>query len=182
MKRRETASGCPVGLGWGGNPINWGPMPECLGRFTGFALAWVSELNRQIFTGAMAELGLHTMHPAILVLLLAEGPMVQARISDRLRIDRATMVGLLNELEAQGLIERRPHPTDRRAFEVHVTEAGEQRTEAVARAGKAVNEQFYGVLTEEERRVFLSLLQRLATANSSRIPFTPDASDGDTEK
>jgi DNA-binding MarR family transcriptional regulator len=156
-------------------------MPEPLGRFTGFALSWVTDLNRQMFASAMADLGFLPAHPAILALLLYDGPMVQARLSDKLRIDRATMVGLLNDLEVKGLIERRSHPTDRRAFVVHITGEGTRCMEDIGTAAKAVNERFYGVLSEEEQQIFLTLLRRLATANTPRVPFTPEVSEGDTE-
>jgi MarR family transcriptional regulator, lower aerobic nicotinate degradation pathway regulator len=181
MRRRETMGGCPPEWAGADASLDWTPMPEPLGRFTGFALSWVTDLNRQMFASAMAELDLLPAHPAILVLLMVEGPMVQARLSDRLRIDRATMVSLLNGLEAQGLVERRPHPTDRRAFEVHITEAGEARMEDIGHAATAVNNRFYGTLSPEEQQVFLTLLRRLATANTPRVPFTSDAPGNDTE-
>ncbi|HKN62951.1 MAG TPA: helix-turn-helix domain-containing protein, partial [Gaiellaceae bacterium] len=52
------------------------------------------------------RLGLNPYHHAILALLDGSAPETQAEIADALGYDRGTMVGLLDELEARGLIER----------------------------------------------------------------------------
>ncbi|MDP4511385.1 MarR family transcriptional regulator [Nonomuraea sp. G32] len=57
---------------------------------------------------------------------LQNGPLVQARLSERLSVFKPVVVTLVNELEAMGLAERRPHPRDRRAVQVHLLPAGVQ--------------------------------------------------------
>jgi DNA-binding MarR family transcriptional regulator len=50
-----------------------------------------------------------------------------------LRIDRTTMVALLDDLEAKGYVARQRHPHDRRAFLVHPTDSGRlAKVDAVA--------------------------------------------------
>ncbi len=98
-------------------------------RWTGFMLAWIADLGGQEYAQALATIGIQPQHLAILTLLEAEGPLVQARIGERLSLVKHTIVTLLNELEAWGLAERRPHPTDKRAFLIHITSDGQQRIE-----------------------------------------------------
>lgn len=91
------------------------PIPDSLARWTGNLLYWVASLGGQYYAQVIAPLGLAPAQVAVLQVLDGEGVMRQARLTDRTRIDKATMVGLLNELEGQGLIERRASPNDKRA-------------------------------------------------------------------
>ena len=56
------------------------------------------------------RLGLNPYHHAILALLEGSAPETQAEIADALGYDRGTMVGLLDELEEQKLVERKRDP------------------------------------------------------------------------
>lgn len=136
--------------------------PVALARWTGFLLAWVAATGGQHYGKALSGLGLKDQHLGVLV-LLQDGPMVQARLSERLGVFKPVMVSLVNDLEAMGLVVRRRHPTDRRAVKVHLLEAGEQRIREAERVSARVSDDFFGVLTPEERRTFHALLTKLAT-------------------
>ncbi len=153
--------------------IDWEPMPECLSQSTGFVLHWVAKLAEQIYTNAVATIGLRPYQVATLQMLEAEGAIVQARLSDKLHIDKATMVTLLNELENQGLVERRPHPSDRRAFEIHLLEAGQQRVREAEKVSIAATKQFFSTLLPAEQQTLHKLLSQLATNYVS-----PSSSEG----
>jgi DNA-binding MarR family transcriptional regulator len=55
---------------------------------------------------------------------LARRPMSMGELADTLGIDRPNATVLVDDLEAQGLVRRRPHPTDRRAKVVETTRKG----------------------------------------------------------
>lgn len=152
----------------------WVAMPECLSRWTGFVLCWVANLGSQFYETAIAPLQLVPGQLAILTLLESDGAIVQARLGKRLRIDKATMVGLLNDLEQQGLVERRPHAHDRRAFEIHLLDLGRQRIQAAEEVSIAAMKQFFGALSEDEQQTLHSLLVRLATNSAALIPASCD--------
>ncbi|MFQ4135203.1 MarR family winged helix-turn-helix transcriptional regulator [Nodosilinea sp. PGN35] len=145
-------------------PLNWEPLPDCLGHWTGFVLHWVNELGAQYYARAMAPLGLRPLQVGILQVLAGEGPTRQARLGDKLRVDKATMVALLNDLEAQGLVERRPHPSDRRAYDIHLLAAGCDRLRAAEQASIAAASEFFAALTPAEQHTFNQLLRRIATS------------------
>ena len=62
---------------------------------------------------AVRELGLSARGVGVLTLILEREPMTQRALGSLLRIDRSTMVKLLDALEAKGFVERRRHPSDR---------------------------------------------------------------------
>lgn len=75
--------------------------------------------------------------------LLRDGPLVQARLSERLGVFKPVMVTLVNELEAMGLVRRQPHPTDRRALEVHLLLAGQRRVEEAEAVSERASAEFF---------------------------------------
>lgn len=149
-------------------PSNPSPVlpPDSLGKWPGFLLAWVAELAGGVYARELTPLGIKPQHLGILTLLESEGPVVQARLSDRLPIVKPVIVGLINELEARGLVERRPHPTDQRAFEIHLLDKGQQCIDAAEKISQAVTTNFFSDLTDEEQQTFYHLLWRLANSNS----------------
>jgi MarR family transcriptional regulator, lower aerobic nicotinate degradation pathway regulator len=145
------------------------PIPDCLAQWTGNLLYWVTSLGAQYYAQVVAPLGLAPPQIAILQVLEGEGMMRQARLTDRTRIGKATMVGLLNELEEQGLIERRASASDKRAFDIYLTEKGGERVRQVAEISQEAEDQFYGVLSAQERQTLRALLSRLVTRAASDL-------------
>jgi DNA-binding MarR family transcriptional regulator len=135
--------------------------PEALARWTGFLLSWVAASGGEHYGRALESVGLKAQHLGVLV-LLEGGPMVQARLSERLGVFKPVMVTLVNELEAMGLVRRRAHPRDGRAVEVHLLPAGVNRIREAERVSERASEEFFAVLTHQERQAFHGLLAKLA--------------------
>jgi DNA-binding MarR family transcriptional regulator len=77
-------------------------------------------------------------------------------------IHRNVMVGLVDDLENRGLVERRRHPADRRAYALHLTAAAH---DLLSRAQRAADEQethLLAAIDEADRTHLIALLQRLA--------------------
>lgn len=72
----------------------------------------------------LAEGGLTVARAELLWRLRGRGTMTQRKLSQELRCTPRNVTGLADGLEASGLVERRPHPTDRRATLVALTGAG----------------------------------------------------------
>src|ERR1700690_3614361 len=75
----------------------------------------------------LAPLGLRPRHLVALTVLRGRDGITQQALSVTLEMDGTNIVGLLNELEAEDLIERRRSPEDRRRHVVVLTEAGAKR-------------------------------------------------------
>ncbi|MFI6789326.1 MarR family winged helix-turn-helix transcriptional regulator [Nonomuraea sp. NPDC050383] len=112
---------------------------------------------------ALEPLGVDTRELAVLTVLDARTPMSQQQAAQALRIDRTTMVAMIDALEGKGLVARRPHPDDRRKNAVELTAHGRD----VLRDGSAAIDEaervFLAPLSEDERRLVRVALDRLAS-------------------
>ncbi len=105
------------------------------GNSVGFSLSQVGlETSRQ-FGDVVAAIGLEPRHFAVLYAVQRSTGQLQQTIGDRLAIPPSTMVAIVDHLEGEGLLERRPLATDRRARTLFLTGRGEALlVEALARA------------------------------------------------
>ncbi len=79
-------------------------------------------------------------------------------------MDPSSVVATIDELEAHGLVQRRPHPSDRRAHAVSVTPEGRDTLERGRKLSKEAQEELLGPLSQPERAQLHDFLLRLATA------------------
>jgi DNA-binding MarR family transcriptional regulator len=99
---------------------------------------------------------------AILGVLAAKPGQTQRDLIAATGIEKSSMVIFLDRLEAQGWIERRAHPTDRRAHAVHLTDAGLGRLAVIGPRLDAAEAQALFALSADEKAHLLRLLQRLS--------------------
>lgn len=88
-------------------------------------------------------------------------------LSQRQNVSKNTISVLLRGLEKQGLIERTLVPDDRRAFQIHLTEAGRTLVETTAPAHIAFLNELTAGLTAAENAQLIGLLQKLHRSLSS---------------
>jgi MarR family transcriptional regulator, lower aerobic nicotinate degradation pathway regulator len=144
------------------------PLPASLQRRLGAVLSWAAGNAQEVANRALEPLALTVKHFGVMTFLRAEtepdrkrGSLSQQAIGERLRIDRTTMVSLIDDLEQAGFVKRERNPDDRRAYVIRLTAEGRR---AQARAEKAVDAhalQFFGQLSEAERQELHRLLERL---------------------
>lgn len=84
--------------------------------------------------------------------------LTMGELSQRLMVTGGNVTGVTDQLEAEGLVKRSPHPTDRRAFAVQLTPAGRRQFRRMA----AVHEQwvielFAGWNADEKAQVYALL-------------------------
>jgi DNA-binding MarR family transcriptional regulator len=111
---------------------------------------------------ALEPTGLRPRHVVALTILREHGAMPQGALGDALRLDPANLVGLLNELEALGLLERRRDPEDRRRHIVELSPAGDGALAGAEAALASVQDEVLSGLDAEERCTLHALLVRAA--------------------
>jgi DNA-binding MarR family transcriptional regulator len=141
---------------------------------TAALLDYLARRMRLRAESALAPLGLRPRHLVALTVLREGAGSTQQALSTTLQIDRTNLVGLLNELEADGLIERRRSSEDRRRHIVEITPAGVNLLAKVELALAAVEDEVLGGLDGEQRETFYRLLQQ---ATSDHAPNCPRAID-----
>lgn len=121
----------------------------------------VARLASDLLAEALAPLGLRPRHYAVLAALAEHGPTSQQHLGRLVAIDRTTMVGVVDDLERQGLVVRAANPADRRANRVELT--GRGRTGLVRATGAAARAErrLVAGLSHEEEAQLVALLRRL---------------------
>ncbi len=136
-------------------------LPESLSVWTGYLLGRATDRSREHFEALVKPLGIGRRHFAILAVLGEEKPSSQIEMSERLGIDRNTMVLLLDDLEAKALAVRRRDSADRRTHRVSLTDAGRDVLAQSIDAARRTNDAVFAPLSPEERALLHSLLRRL---------------------
>lgn len=103
---------------------------------------------------ALEPYGVDGRELAVLNVLDSADPLSQQEAATRLRIDRTTMVAMIDTLEGKKLVSRRPHPDDRRKNMVELTPRGR---DTLRDGGQAV---------DEAERAFLA---KLAPDDAARL-------------
>jgi MarR family transcriptional regulator, lower aerobic nicotinate degradation pathway regulator len=143
-------------------------MPAELVASTLFLLKRLGFAAKQRSLEEYEQTGLGPYHHAILILLEESAPETQAEIADALGYDRGTLVGLLDELEEQKLIERKRDQEDRRRHVVRITADGKRMLGKFRALARRVEDEFLAPLDAEQREQLHSLLLALAARHEPR--------------
>jgi MarR family transcriptional regulator, transcriptional regulator for hemolysin len=140
--------------------------PECLTSDLCWLLSRANQLLSAEFDVALETSGLSPRkHHVLTVAQSAEH--TQTELARIVGLDKTTMMVTLDELERDGLAERRPLPSDRRARIVAVTPAGRRRLRSADAALQQARERALQVLPEADRAAFLRSLGQLACSESA---------------
>ncbi|WP_162596028.1 MarR family transcriptional regulator [Bacillus sp. CGMCC 1.16541] len=136
-------------------------FPSYLSKWMGFTFGKLGELAKVIYSSSLHQIGITPHHLGVLMALDNHGPQVQARLTDLVSIDKATMVTLIRELGDMDCIEKVPHPTDKRAHQVTITDKGIETVKEAERISIEVTDRFFEALNDEEKYAFHDMLQKL---------------------
>jgi DNA-binding MarR family transcriptional regulator len=96
----------------------------------------------------------------VLLAFSRQGALPLGKMGDRLMLHPTSVTNIIDRLERQGLVERAPHPTDRRTTLARLTEDGRR---VVGKATEVVSATGFGVsaLTDDELNQLTSVLRRV---------------------
>jgi DNA-binding MarR family transcriptional regulator len=144
-------------------------LPEELVASSTFLLKRLGAGAKQKAIAAYEQAGLGPYHHAILIVLDEGAPETQGSIADALGYDRGTLVGLLDELEEQGLVERKRDPDDRRRHVVRITADGKRCLERLRTLARELEDEFLAPLDAGQRAVLHDLLLLLAAEHEPGV-------------
>jgi DNA-binding MarR family transcriptional regulator len=117
--------------------------------------------HRMALALALAAMEMRTHEFAVLNHLSQAGPLSQQELGQALRINPSNLVGLLDLLEADGLLVRVRDPHDRRRHLVELTAAGRHRLLRACEAAEEAEDDLCSPLSKGEREQLRAMLERL---------------------
>src|SRR3954469_6001472 len=139
----------------GRKPLDIGVLNEHLGYFIRRLQVWVF----QDFIRTLAPVDIRPAQYSVLVVIAANPGLSQSDLADRLGIERARLVRVLDKLEKRGLTQRLASPTDRRSHALRLTREGQKLLKRATLLAAAHEARLIEKLGPEQRKSMLALLQ-----------------------
>jgi DNA-binding MarR family transcriptional regulator len=134
----------------------------------GTMLAQVSRLLRRSFDERARFIGVTRPQWHVLSLLKLNGGINQGRLAVLLEVEPITLGRMIDRLQDARMVERRPHPSDRRAWRLFLTERGETLLAELRPFAHETYEMALEGVSEDERAAVMSALGRMRTNLSRR--------------
>ena len=136
--------------------LDIGVLSEHLGYFIRRLQVWVF----QDFIRTLAPVDIRPAQYSVLVVIAANPGLSQSDLADRLGIERARLVRVLDKLEKRGLTRRLASPTDRRSHALRLTREGQKTLKRAAMLAAMHEAKLIEKLGPEQRKSMLTLLRR----------------------
>ena len=114
-----------------------------------------------VFLERMAPFGLRPVDFSVLTLIAHNPGITSRQLCAALDILPPNLVGMIKSLDKRGLIERRPHPTDRRAQGLHLSPAGKKLQKSAQATATQLEIDVASRLTAKELDTLKVLLSRV---------------------
>lgn len=134
------------------------PLNEALERTFELAATLGEVMER-----ALVERGLTRARAALLWQLYHQGPVTQRELSQALGVTPRNVTALLDALQTAGFVSRDPHPTDRRATLVTLTDHGQTTTARLHAGYKEMAAALFGEVSASDLAGYTATLQHVLT-------------------
>jgi DNA-binding MarR family transcriptional regulator len=138
------------------------PLPGRPPQAVGFLLSQLGFETSRRFHALMAEVELDPRQFALMRAIDASEGLSQNAVSEWLRIPPSSMVAVVDSLEARGLVERRPHPSDRRSRILHITVDGRKVLDSATQHAIGLEQTVCADFSPNQRQKLLDMLARVA--------------------
>lgn len=127
-----------------------------------FAVARVTRRWRKLLDERLKDLGVTQARWSTMVYLQRGGEgLTQRELAHLMAIENPTLVRLLDSLEEQGLIERRPCKRDRRARRLYLTSAGERFMSDLNERGDILRDEMLAGIEDRDLEVALGVFHKV---------------------
>lgn len=144
--------------------VDYASLPEHVGYLLRLAQLRVWE----DFYARLGDAGITPSLYSALVLIERNPGLQQSRLGEALGVARSGAMTMVDRLERQGLVERRPAPHDRRAYGLFLTGEGRKRMPEIVATVRQHDRLINAVLSETEHRTLMTLLKKFVAAPAQR--------------
>ena len=137
---------------------------EEMHELPGHLIRRAHQISGALFAANLAGYDLTSVQYAAMVAVGSSPESDATRLSELIAIDRATLGGVLDRLEAKGLLARSPSSQDRRIKTVALTPAGEALLAEVEAKVLQAQADMLAPLNEAEQQSFIALLKKFVAS------------------
>jgi DNA-binding MarR family transcriptional regulator len=137
-------------------------MRRSEGRGAGSASFLLAQLGSHAatkFAERLEPLGFAPHHAGILRILAQNPGISQQDLANTLSMHASRLVGILDELQQRGLVERRPSERDRRLYALHLTSDGEGALRRIGEAARDHHQELMAGLSADQQKELTEMLE-----------------------
>ena len=140
-------------------PLAQGSALRLVDEFAAFGPCYMKWVRSRL-----GDCGVTYARMRLLGTLHCNGPQIMSDISDELGVTRRNVTALVDALEEEGLVKRMPHPSDRRATIIELTEKGAETTNNTYNDHRTGVAELFASLSEDEQQELIRVLGTLREA------------------
>ena len=131
-----------------------------------FQMTKASQVGIGFWTRKVKHLGVTASQAMVLNFLGEEDRILARSLGQKLQLSSATMTGILDRLEKLALVERHPHPEDRRAILICLTDKGRKNAKKINTIMVKANQEYLQRMGPEKLKMFSETLKTLSVENA----------------
>lgn len=136
-------------------------MPKTPPPTVGFLLHDVARLLRKRFEQRARDSGLTRSQWQVLAYIDQNAGIQQGTLAELMEVEPITVGRILDKLESCGFAERRPHATDRRIWQLYLTEKARPKLAELRALGELTRAEAFGDIPQAEREQLLATLGQM---------------------
>jgi DNA-binding MarR family transcriptional regulator len=125
---------------------------------------WVNHASRLLMrhiAQRLRPLGFGLAYLPVVMAIQENGPLLQKHLAELANVEQPTMAALLGRMERDGLIQRVPHPSDKRACLISLSAKAKAQLPSAKMRLQAVAEQATSGFSKEECAAIIGLMRRM---------------------
>jgi DNA-binding MarR family transcriptional regulator len=138
-------------------------------RVPAYLIRRLQMISTAIVAEALEDEDMPVSQWAVLTLIDNHPEIDQSRLAEVVAIDRTNTGRLVDQLEAKGLVERRPHESDRRVWTLCCTPLGQKTRKRLRPRALATQDKLLSCLKPADRDRFIDLMSQVVAANEKYV-------------
>lgn len=130
-------------------------------RNLGFLIKDIGRLYTRLFESQAGHLAVSLAECKVLTYLTRHAGVNQVQLAELTGMEPMSLVRILDRMEADGLIERRQHPTDRRARQLYLKDKAQPALDQLWKVSDQVRAQVLSGIKAEDRQWLIGLLEQI---------------------